>query len=104
MSGDLSGGEKFKLENVNYTEPNFWKAIREFPLVVIDDLATRGGYTEPQYDHLYDLIEERSLKPLVLVSNLSLKELGTVFDDRIVSRIARGTVFTLQGSDRRVSR
>lgn len=101
---DLTGSVKFRLEDVAYDEPKFWRMMREFPLVVVDDIATRGGYTEPQYDHLYDLIEERSLKPLVLVSNLSLKELGGVFDDRIISRIARGTVFTLDGADRRLDR
>ncbi len=91
-----------KLTNVSFNEANLYTTLKNAPLVCIDDLATRGGYTEPQYDLFYDLVEDRKLKPLIIVSNLSLQQLGEVFDDRILSRLARGTIFTLAGRDRRL--
>lgn len=93
---------KFIQATRNMSDFEFWQYLKAAPLVVVDDLATRGGYTEPQYDQFYDLVEERKRRPLVLVSNLSLADLGRVFDERIVSRIAAGTVFTLSGRDRRL--
>lgn len=82
----------------------FWNYLMRSPLVVVDDIATRTGYSDPQYDQFYDLVEGRKLKPTVFVSNLALPELAKVFDERIASRIAAGTIFTLSGRDRRILR
>lgn len=83
-------------------ESQYWQKLKAAPLVIVDDVATRGGYTEPQYDNFLDLVEDRKMKPFVIVSNVKLAEFGKVFDDRIVSRLARGTRFTLTGNDRRL--
>lgn len=93
---------RMKLTEEVLNERQFWTYLTSAPLVVVDDLATRGGYTEPQYDQFYDLLEERKLKPTVIISNLALADLLKVFDERIVSRLARGTIFTLTGRDQRL--
>jgi hypothetical protein len=93
---------RLKLAEEVLNERQFWTYLTAAPLVVVDDLATRGGYTEPQYDQFYDLLEERKRKPTVVVSNLSLADLLKIFDERIVSRLARGTMFTLTGRDQRL--
>lgn len=87
-----------------YNEREFFKLLQDVPLLVIDDVATRSSYTDPQFDNFYEVLEDRKRKPTVIASNLSLDELGDVFDDRIKSRIARGTIFTLQGADRRLAK
>lgn len=97
-----AGDTQMVMRRESMKEWRFWDYLRLAPLVVIDDLATRGGYTEPQYDQFYDLIEDRKMRPTMIVSNVSLTELGKIFDERIVSRLARGTIFTLTGRDRRL--
>lgn len=99
-----SDEKNWRQQTLMLNEREYWLHLKNAPLVIIDDLATRGGYTEPQYDHLYDLVEERKFKPLMIVSNLPLPQLSDVFDDRIVSRLGRGTIFTLGGPDRRIKR
>lgn len=87
-----------------YNEFEFFNLLTRVPLLVIDDVATRGSYTDSQFDNFYEVLDDRKRKPTVIASNLSLDELGDVFDDRIKSRIARGTVFTLGGPDRRIAK
>lgn len=87
-----------------FNEFEFFNLLTRVPLLVIDDVATRGSYTDPQFDNFYEVLEDRKRKPTVIASNLSLDELGEVFDDRIKSRIARGTIFTLGGPDRRIAK
>lgn len=98
----LENEPRMNRDEVGMSEREFWAYLSASPLVVIDDLGTRGGYTEPQYDQFYDLVEDRKFKPLVVVSNHPLAKLSEVFDDRIVSRLAQGTQFTISGRDRRL--
>jgi hypothetical protein len=80
----------------------FWDYLVKAPLLVIDDIATRSKYTDPQYDYLHDMLDARQCKPLIVTSNVKLAKLAEVFDSRIVSRLAAGTYFHLEGKDRRV--
>ena len=95
--------DRLVLRHQFFNETDFFNFLIGAPLLVIDDIGTRGGYTEPQYDQFYDIVEERKHRPLILVSNLTLKVLGDVFDERILSRLAVGTRFTLAGHDRRLN-
>jgi hypothetical protein len=81
----------------------FWNWLRVAPLLVVDDLGTRGGYTDPQYDNLLAVLESRKFRPLVVVSNVGLGGLRSIFDDRVFSRLGRGTLFELRGHDRRLA-
>lgn len=90
-------------KSMNCNEHDFFKYLSRAPLLILDDVATRSGYTDAQYDNFYELLDDRQFKPTVVISNLSLSEIGEVFDERIASRLARGTLFTLGGPDRRIS-
>lgn len=85
-------------------ERGLFAYLTTVPLLVIDDVGTRSSYTDAQFDNFYEVVDDRKRKPTVIASNLSLDDLGIVFDDRIKSRISRGTLFTLQGNDRRLSK
>jgi DNA replication protein DnaC len=83
------------------TAPQVWKGYRDAPLVVLDEIGSREKVSDFQYSCLYDMLENRECKPLILISNLSLEELARVFDERIVSRIIAGTPIFVEGADMR---
>jgi hypothetical protein len=97
-------GRQLHWKSECYNEYEFFRLLTRVPLLVIDDVATRSSYTDPQFDNFYEVLDDRKRKPMIIASNLSLDELGDVFDDRIKSRVARGTIFTLGGPDRRINR
>lgn len=79
----------------------FWDALARTPLLTLDDLGTRE-VTGPAYERMKRLLDSRESKPTVVVSNLDLKSLAKVYDDRIASRLAAGTVIKVAGKDRRM--
>ncbi len=78
-----------------------WAKIAREPLVVLDELGVRG-VTDFHYENVQQLIEERNQRPLVVISNSPLADLARVYDDRIASRMAAGTVLHLEGDDLRL--
>lgn len=86
------------------TPKGFWREISETPLVVLDELGTRAKASEWQYEQVKRLLDAREGLPLVCVANHDLGELAQVYDDRVASRLAAGTVFLLGGEDRRLVR
>lgn len=77
--------------------------LSRYRLVAIDELGLRGTPTESEFDGVKRLLDLRPGKPLVLVSNLSIGELASTYDERIVSRMSRGTVLAMSGEDRRLA-
>ncbi len=80
---------------------HLWQQIKYHPLVVIDELGVRGETTHTQRERIQTVLDYREGRPLILISNLDVKTLGAVYDDRIMSRITRGTVITIKDEDRR---
>jgi DNA replication protein DnaC len=85
----------------------YWKKLARVGLVVIDEIGTRSA-SDHRYDALLRLLDERRNKPLILTGNISPNSsdrdavhLGTVYDDRIFSRIIAGTLIHMTGHDRR---
>lgn len=68
--------------------------------LILDDLAVRSP-TEAMQQSLFDLLEWRRGKPLLITSNKLPDEIGRLYDDRIRSRIEAGTVIEMGGMDRR---
>ena len=68
----------------------------------LDDLGARKP-SEGMYAALFDLLEWRQGKPLVITSNHTLKELGEngLYDARILDRLACGTPIIFEGASRR---
>jgi DNA replication protein DnaC len=99
------------------THPDFNAAMRPQPddghiaalddftaadLLVLDDLGS-GKATDWTADTLYRLIDARwaNQRPTIATSNLAPDALRLAVGDRIVSRLADGTVVALKGEDRR---
>ncbi len=79
----------------------FWEQIWRCPLVCLDELGLRDRVSGFVYDQLFHILDRR-IGPTVVVSNLSLEDLGHVYDERIVSRLSAGTVLDITGPDRRL--
>lgn len=84
------------------SQRQLWQEIAGTSLVVVDEVGTREKVSDWHYDCFKRVLDEREGKPLVVLSNLALDAIVTLYDDRVTSRLAAGTVFTLQGSDRRL--
>ncbi len=81
-----------------------WSEWRGAQLTVLDEFGTRGSISEPMYETCKRAIDSREGKPAIYISNLGLEELGQVYDDRVASRLAAGTVFKLESRDRRLKK
>ena len=69
--------------------------------MVLDEI---GSGEKPHYDAVKRILDEREGKPLVAISNLDLASVATVYDARVASRMAAGTLMELLGADRRMER
>lgn len=85
-----------------YSTRQFWDEYANAPLVVLDEIGCRDKVTDHQYEGVKRLLDERSGRPLMILSNHDLETLARLYDDRIASRIAGGTVVLLGGADRRL--
>jgi len=79
-----------------------WSWLSGTPLVVLDELGSRGHVTDHQYETVKRLIDCRHGKPLVCLSNLCLEELASLYDARVADRLAAGTKVHLTGPSRRL--
>lgn len=70
-------------------------------LVVLDELGVRRNVPDTHYECVQRVIDMRRGLPLILVSNLTIAEIGELYDSRIASRCEAGTVVRLAGRDRR---
>lgn len=84
------------------THTLLWRALEDAYLLVLDEVGMRGKVSEHHYDCVKRAIDAREGRPLVVISNLSLPELLPIYDDRIISRLAGGTVVPVYGPDRRL--
>jgi DNA replication protein DnaC len=73
-------------------------------LLFVDDLGA-GRQTDWAADTLYRIVDARwsHCRPTIAASNLSPDDLRAAVSDRIVSRLASGTVVVLKGCDRRAA-
>lgn len=74
----------------------------EANLVVIDDIGTRAAVGDRHYNSLKRILDVREGRPTIVISNLPLHSLQEIYDDRVVSRLAAGTVIEIKGQDRRL--
>lgn len=81
---------------------NFWNGIAASPLLVLDEIGCRERASDHHYECLKAALDARHGRPLLAISNLDPAALARVYDDRIVSRLAAGTILALGGKDRRI--
>lgn len=80
----------------------FWAMVAASPLVVLDELGCRDKVTDAHYEAVKMMVDERSGKPFVVISNLTIEQVATVYDARVQSRLAAGTMIFVKGKDRRI--
>ena len=86
---------------------SWWEYLTNAGLVVIDDIGV-GKLEEARNEALWEILERRRHKPLILTSNLSpdntdKESLYGHFDTRVLSRIQGGECIQLGGYDLRAS-
>ncbi len=89
-------------DQVTVWPSDFWAALRKASLVALDEIGARNVVSDHHYECVKRVLDERHGLPLAVVSNLDLGEIGRLYDARIASRLAAGTVVHLKGRDRRV--
>lgn len=82
----------------------WWKRWKEANCTVLDELGARDKVSDFQYECVKRAIDERHMKPAIFISNLGLDQLARVYDDRIASRLAAGTVIQFTGEDMRLAK
>lgn len=73
-------------------------------LFVLDELERADRATANVVETIRDVLELRDGKPLIVISNSTISDIGKAFDLRIASRIGSGSKFQLDGEDRRLLR
>jgi hypothetical protein len=99
-------GEEYQESASDYwrvTEADVWKKINDAPLVVLDEIGTRQP-SDHNYQSVKRLLDQRAFRPHVVISNCDLGTLAQLYDDRVASRLAAGTVVELVGDDRRLQK
>jgi DNA replication protein DnaC len=92
-----AGGEKGRLLRESRTKDLF----------IIDEIGIRdraGDLERSTLKRILDLREHYQGRRTIAISNRTPSELAAVYDDPIVSRLACGTRFKLDGTDRRMTR
>lgn len=79
----------------------WWRSWADARITCMDELGARERVSDFQYATVKRAIDERMDKAAVWISNLPVSELESVYDRRITSRLAAGTVITFDGPDRR---
>jgi hypothetical protein len=80
-----------------------WKSVGAAPLVVLDEIGSRTP-SDFAYETVKRVLDEREGRPLVVVSNLALEAITRLYDDRVASRLAAGTVVEVVGGSRHENR
>jgi DNA replication protein DnaC len=86
------------------SQAQLWRELKQSALVVLDEVGDRTKASDHAYDCLKRLLDGREEAPLLVLTNLGLPEIAAVYDDRITSRLAAGTLVRLNGPDRRLER
>lgn len=84
------------------TAQGVWNTWARQSVVVLDEIGARDRVSDFHYETVKRAIDEREGKPAVFISNKPLDDLAKIYDDRIASRLAGGTVMTIICDDRRL--
>jgi len=79
-----------------------WQSIMSRSLVVVDEIGC-ANRPDREFDALKRLADEIDYRrvPAIIISNLDRDGLAQAYDERILDRLAAGTVVELSGQSRR---
>ncbi len=87
--------------NFERTMRDVWDKVESAEFLVMDELAARKTVSEFHYETIKKVVDIREGRPAMYLSNEGPSTLSKVFDDRVSSRLASGTIVKLDGDDRR---
>ena len=91
-------------KSVYRTEAKLWEFATDVSaLWCLDDFGTRE-ITDAAFDVVFEFIDRRAGKPTIVTSNLDLRRITDLYDDRIADRLRAGTVIELTGDSRRTGK
>ncbi len=82
-----------------------WMDIRKADLAILDELGCRQNVGDLHYTTTRKFIDERDLHgglPTIYITNINAESLAELYDERVASRICRGTWFETTGEDQRL--
>ena len=87
------------------TEGDLWMEWGMANLCVLDEVGLRENVSDHHYETLTKALDLRNDagKPLIVISNVDLQGIESIYDDRIASRLSSGTVVPVSG-DRRLNK
>jgi DNA replication protein DnaC len=100
---DAQQGRAFTAHGAPISTSYIWNEIARSCFVILDEVGARSTVTDFRYDTVKRVLDKRHGKALAVVSNLPLPQIAELYDDRVASRLAAGTVVCLDGPDRRLS-
>lgn len=84
------------------TVKGYWKRWRSVEIAILDELGARSYPSDWHYICCKSAIDHREGKPLIVICNCDLDAIYSIYDERVASRLAAGTVVRVEGEDRRV--
>jgi chromosomal replication initiation ATPase DnaA len=78
-----------------------WEGVDRATLLVVDEIGVRSQVSEAAFEAVRDLADAREYRPTIYVSNVEPSAIADIFDARVLSRMACGTIVKLEGDDRR---
>jgi len=87
------------------TQQTVWQDWSDSPLAILDEIGRRQKASDFEREIMQKALDTRYGQPLVVISNLQLDELDSIYDSRITSRLSAGTlvVFDNAAQDRRLT-
>jgi DNA replication protein DnaC len=82
----------------------YWDSWHGRSCTVVDEIGSRTEVKNLEYETLIRAIDERIGKPAIYISNCKVQDLARIYDDRIASRLASGTIIVFPDYDMRVRR
>lgn len=71
----------------------YWQELKDSQIVVLDELGTRRKeISDHHLETVKRVLDIREGKPLIVISNLRVRDLAEFYGDRIPSRCAAGTI------------
>jgi DNA replication protein DnaC len=84
------------------TPAGLWEGARKCSVLVLDEIGLRKEVSDFHYECVKRLLDIREGRPLVCISNSTLSQIGRLYDDRVSSRLAAGSVYAMASDDRRL--
>lgn len=97
--GEVRNGAGFRVH-----AQSIFDEIADASLVGVDEIGLRSEVSDAHYENFKRLCDLRDHKATIYVSNVMPQKIAAIYDARILSRVASGTVVTLKGEDRRFKR